>query len=245
MDASKPDTLYIVMPAYNEEANIEEVARSWHGIVSGIGGNSRLVIFNDGSKDHTYAKLLSLQEELPYLMPVDKPNSGHGATVRFAYQYALDHGADYIFQTDSDGQTLPEEFPRFWDIRDSHAAIIGHRNHRQDGFSRVFVTKVLKLVIRLIFRVRITDANTPFRLIPKATMQKYLPQIPANFNLTNVLLSVLMADAKEDVLFLPITFRPRQGGKNSINLRRIFRIGRQAVKDFRAIRKEQLKHQKK
>lgn len=245
MATSEQESLYIVMPAYNEEANIVEVARSWHSVVSGIGGSSRLVIFNDGSKDQTYAKLLSLKEELPYLIPVDKPNSGHGATVRYAYQYALDHGADYIFQTDSDGQTLPEEFSSFWEKRAGHTAIIGHRNHRQDGFSRVFVTKVLKLVILMIFRVRITDANTPFRLIPQATLQKYLPKIPMNFNLTNVLLAVLMADAKEDILFLPITFRPRQGGKNSINLRRIFRIGLQAVKDFRAIRKEQLKHQKK
>lgn len=245
MDTTNQDSLYIVMPAYNEEVNIEQVARSWHSVVSGIGGSSRLVIFNDGSKDQTYAKLLSLKEELPYLVPVDKPNSGHGATVRYAYQYSLDNGADYIFQTDSDGQTLPEEFSSFWEKRAGHAAIIGHRNHRQDGFSRVFITKVLKLVILIIFRVRITDANTPFRLIPRATMQKYLPKIPMNFNLTNVLLAVLMADAKEDMLFLPITFRPRQGGKNSINLRRIFRIGLQAVKDFRAIRKEQLKNQKK
>ena len=222
MPTTKQDSLYIVMPAYNEEVNILEVARSWHSIISGIGGSSRLVIFNDGSKDHTYAKLLSLKEELPYLIPVDKPNSGHGATVRYAYRYALDAGADYIFQTDSDGQTLPEEFSSFWEKRADHAAIIGHRNRRQDGFSRVFAAKVLKLVILMIFRVRITDANTPFRLIPRATMQKYLPKIPANFDLTNVLLAVLMADAKEDILFLPITFRPRQGGKNSINLRQIF-----------------------
>ena len=239
------DSLFIVMPAYNEEANIEEVSRSWHSIVSGLGGDSRLVIFNDGSKDKTSEKLLLLQKDLPYLTPVDKPNSGHGATVRYAYQYALDKGADYVFQTDSDGQTLPEEFADFWEKRAGHAAIIGHRNHRQDGFSRVFVTKVLKLIILIIFRVRITDANTPFRLMSRATMQKYLPKIPVNFNLTNVLLTVLMADAKEDVLFLPITFRPRQGGKNSINLRRIFKIGLQAIKDFSAIRKEQRKHQKK
>lgn len=245
METTEHSALCIVMPAYNEEANIEQVARSWHTVVSGIGGGSRLVIFNDGSKDQTYNKLLSLQDELPLLTPVDKPNSGHGATVRYAYQYALDMGADYIFQTDSDGQTLPEEFSSFWEKRAGYAAIIGHRSRRQDGFSRVFVTKVLKLVILMIFRVSITDANTPFRLIPRATMQEYLPKIPMNFNLTNVLLSVLMADAKENVLYLPITFRPRQGGKNSINLRRIFRIGQKAVKDFRTIRKEQLKSHKK
>ncbi len=230
------DVLYIVIPAYNEEMNIEAVAREWHEVVAGIGPESRLVIINDGSKDHTYDKLVELSKDLPQLLPVTKPNGGHGATVLFGYHYCVDHHADYIFQTDSDGQTLPSEFPPFWAQRTEHAAIIGSRNHRQDGFSRVFVTKVLKLVVRVIFGLKVKDANTPYRLMSRETLVRYLPRIPKDFNLSNVLLTVLMVDAKEDVLFLPITFRPRQGGVNSINMKRIFKIGRQAVKDFKQIK---------
>lgn len=231
------DSLYIVIPAYNEEMNIDTVAREWHQVVRDIGGKSRLVIINDGSRDHTYEKLQSLSAELPYLTPLTKKNGGHGATVLFGYQHALQEGADFIFQTDSDGQTLPSEFPAFWEKRREHAAIIGARSHRQDGISRVFVTKVLKLVLRIIFHIQVTDANTPFRLMKRETLSRYVPKIPKDFNLANVLLTVLMLDAGEDVLFLPITFRPRQGGKNSINFKKIVRIGRQAVKDFRQIRK--------
>lgn len=231
------ESLTIIIPAYNESMNIDAVAREWHAVVSAIGGASKLMIIDDGSKDDTFAKLQILAAELPYLLPVTKANSGHGATILYGYQYALQHHADYIFQTDGDGQTLASEFPAFWDKRHDHPVIIGSRNHRQDGFSRVFVTKVLKLVIRVIFRINVQDANTPYRLFHKDILARYLPRIPANFNLTNVLLTVLMVDAKEDVLFLPITFRPRQGGKNSINFKRIVRIGRQAIRDFRQIRK--------
>lgn len=231
------DKLYIVMPAYNEEENIDQVAREWHEVVAKISPESRLVIVNDGSKDSTYAKLLELKQELPQLMPLDKANSGHGATLLYAYNYALKENADYIFQTDSDGQTIPDEFYPFWEEREKYAAIIGHRNHRQDGFSRVFVTKTLKLVIRLVFGVSVTDANTPFRLMPRATLEKYIPQIPKDFNLSNVILSVLLVHNKENVKFTPITFRPRQGGVNSINFKRICKIGVQAVKDFREIKK--------
>jgi len=92
------DKLYIIIPAYNEEANIELVAREWHEVVAGIGQDSRLVIINDGSKDQTYEKLCALQAELPQLLPVTKENGGHGATVLYGYFYALEHGADYIFQ---------------------------------------------------------------------------------------------------------------------------------------------------
>lgn len=231
------DSLYIIIPAYNEEMNIDSVAREWHEVVVRSGPLSRLIIINDGSKDNTFERLNELTKELPQLCPVNKSNGGHGATVLYGYRYAVDKRADYIFQTDSDGQTLPSEFSSFWDKRKEYAAIIGSRNKRQDGFSRVFVTKVLKLVLRLIFGLKITDANTPFRLMRRDILEKYLPRIPQDFNLTNVLLTVLLLDNKENILFLPITFRPRQGGVNSINLKKIFRIGRQAVKDFRQIKK--------
>ncbi len=231
------DNLYIIIPAYNEEMNIDTVAREWHQIVEKIGNRSKLVIINDGSKDHTEEKLQSLAEELSFLLPLSKKNGGHGSTVLYGYQFALRENADYIFQTDSDGQTLPSEFNAFWEKRREHAAVIGYRSHRQDGLSRVFVTKVLKIVLRIIFGINVADANTPFRLINKATLARYIPKIPKDFNLSNVLLTVLMIDAKEDVLFLPITFRPRQGGKNSINFKKIVAIGRQAIKDFRQIRK--------
>ncbi len=235
------DNLYIVMPAYNEEENIESVVKEWHEVVEKIGNDSRLLVVNDGSKDNTYKKLCELKEQYPYLEPVNKTNSGHGATVLFAYQYALDKKADYIFQTDSDGQTLPSEFWNFWNDRYKHAAIIGHRNHRQDGFSRVFVTKILKFVLWCIFGLKIADANTPYRLMKRETLEKYIKKIPEKFNLSNVMLTVLLIDNKEDVEFRPITFRPRQGGVNSINFKKIIGIGKQAVKDFRRIKKEMKK----
>lgn len=231
------DKLYIIIPAYNEEANIELVAREWHEVVAGIGQDSRLVIINDGSKDQTYEKLCALQAELPQLLPVTKENGGHGATVLYGYFYALEHGADYIFQTDSDGQTLAAEFQGFWEQRNEKKVLIGYRNHREDGISRIFVTKVLKMVLFLIFGIRVTDANTPYRLMPKKLLQKYIVKVPENFNLSNVMLTVLFLRGKENVQFIPITFRPRQGGVNSINLKKITKIGIQAVKDFRTIKK--------
>ncbi|MCX8128552.1 MAG: glycosyltransferase family 2 protein [Clostridia bacterium] len=231
------DKLFIVIPAYNEEMNIEAVAREWHEVVAKTGDQSRLVIIDDGSRDNTYQKLCGLKEALPYLQPVTKTNSGHGATVLYGYNYALENDADFIFQTDSDGQTLPSEFWPFWEQRNDYAALIGHRNSRQDGFSRVFVTKILKLVLRLIFGLNIADANTPFRLIRKDILNKYVSQIPKDFNLSNIMLTVLLLNSKENVKFMPITFRPRQGGVNSINFKRIVRIGKQAVRDFREIKK--------
>ncbi len=231
------DTLYIVIPAYNEEANIERVIKDWYPIVDKIGNGSRLVILDDGSKDSTYRIMKEQAEKLPAFEPITKPNSGHGATVLYGYRYAVEAGADYVFQTDSDGQTLPEEFWPFWELRASQDMVIGHRKGRQDGLSRVFVTKTLKFVLWLCFQVGITDANTPFRLMKASVLKEQLKLVPENFNLSNVMISVIYAKKQLKVKYMPVTFRPRQGGVNSINMKRIIRIGRQAFTDFRRINK--------
>ena len=232
------DKLYIVIPAYNESENIIDVVNDWYPVVEQYGGEgSRLVIIDDGSKDNTYEILQKLAADRPLMEAVTKPNSGHGATVLYGYHYALDHGADYIFQTDSDGQTLSSEFGPFWENREQYDMVIGHRNHREDGFSRKIVTKTLKLVIKLCFGVTVTDANTPFRLMKAETLKKYIGLIPKDYNLANVIVSVIYAKKNCKVKYFPITFRPRQGGVNSINLKRIFKIGVQALKDFRVIAK--------
>lgn len=233
------DILYVVIPAYNERENIKTVIEEWYPVVERHNGNgkSRLVVVDDGSTDDTYRIMQECAENHPLFTPLKKDNSGHGATVLYAYQYALNSGADYIFQTDSDGQTRPDEFEQFWNLREENDMVIGWRCGREDGFARIVVTKTLKFVIRLCFGVNVTDANTPFRLLNRETLSACMGQIPPGFNLSNVILSVLCAKKSLRVHYIPITFRPRQGGVNSINLRRIFRIGMHALVDFYRINK--------
>lgn len=233
------DKLFIIIPAYNEEANIRQVIDDWYPVVEKHSCNqqSRLVIIDDGSKDSTYQIIHEYAQNRPLLTPFTKKNGGHGPAVLTGYRYALEQGADYIFQTDSDGQTLPGEFEPFWEQRRQYDMVIGHRKYRQDGASRIFVTKTLKLVIRLCFGVTVVDANTPYRLMKAQTLKKYIGLIPENFNLPNVMIPVIYAKKNCKVKYIPITFRPRQGGVNSINLKKIWKIGVQAFHDFREINK--------
>lgn len=227
------DKLYIVIPAYNEEETIERVVEQWHPVAEKYGG--QMLVVDDGSRDGTGAILKACEKKYPRLSVVRRRNGGHGAAVLYGYHYALAHHADYIFQTDSDGQTLPEEFAEFWKARRQCDLVIGQRCARADGWERIAVTKVLRLVIRCCFGVYVTDANTPFRLISAAALARYIDLIPEGFNLTNVLLSVIFVKKGCRVRWLPITFRARQGGKNSMNLKKIVKIGLHACRDFRKI----------
>ena len=232
--------LYIVIPAYNESANIKKTIEQWYPVVEKHNdeGRSRLVVINDGSKDNTYELLCTCAKDRPLLVPLTKPNGGHGPTLLYGYRYAIDQDADYIFQTDSDGQTDPAEFEQFWNQRGRYDAVIGNRIERGDGKSRKFVENVVCFLLRLIFGVKVPDANAPYRLMKADLVAQYIGKLPESFNIPNIMLTTFLVYYKEKVKFIPITFKPRQGGTNSINVKKIVKIGWQAVRDFRKLKKE-------
>ena len=95
-------SLYIVIPAYNESANIERTIDQWYPVVERHNdeGKSRLVIINDGSKDHTYQLLQKCAASRPLLIPLDKPNGGHSENWMILddnRQLAVVHPADRPF----------------------------------------------------------------------------------------------------------------------------------------------------
>ena len=226
------DRLFIIIPAYNEQENIKQVVTDWYTVVEKYGNDSRLVVIDDGSRDSTYSILQGLVKTMPRLIALTKENSGHGSTVLFGYRYAIENGADYVFQTDSDGQTLPSEFEPFWIARNKYDISIGYRNKRRDGLSRIFVTKILRLVVYICFRVYVLDANTPYRLMSAATLKENLKYVPDDFFLTNVAVSAIYKKRRQKVHFIPISFRPRQGGTNSINIFKIFKVGLSSIRSF-------------
>lgn len=179
-----------------------------------------------------------LAKDRPLLIPLTKENGGHGSTILYGYKYALDHGADYIFQTDSDGQTNPAEFEEFWQNREQYDAIIGNRIVRGDGRFRKFVENVICILLRIIFGVKVKDANAPFRLMKREVLELYIDNLPKDFNIPNIMLTTYFAYYGHDILFLPITFKPRQGGKNSINVGKIIKIGWKAIGDFYQLKRQ-------
>ena len=231
------DTLYVVMPAYNEEANIEEVVSSWYPVLEGKSPESRLVVADAGSKDRTHAILEEMKEKMPQIEIISDTGTYHGPKVIALYNYAIANGADYIFQTDSDGQTLPEEFGAFWEMRTAYKGIFGHRKVRGDGKSRAFVEKVVCFLLKLYFHVKVPDANAPFRLMNAQTVAKYIGRLDKDYNLPNIMMTTYFAYYKEEMTFKEVTFRPRQGGTNSINIPKIVKIGWKALKDFHNLKK--------
>ncbi|HAQ51436.1 MAG TPA: glycosyltransferase [Lachnospiraceae bacterium] len=234
---SKKDVLYVVMPAYNEEDNIRDVVKSWYAVLEDKNEASRLVVADSGSTDGTHAILKEMKKEYPKLKILKKSAKQHGPKVLALYKVAIKMNADYVFQTDSDGQTNPDEFEEFWTMRSEYDGIFGLRNERGDGKDRAFVERVVCMLLRLFFGVKIPDANAPFRLMKVDVLKKYINRMKSDYNLPNIMITTYYAYYNQKYKFIPISFSSRRSGKNSINIPKIIKIGLNSLGDFWAFRR--------
>lgn len=236
------DSLYIVMPAYNEEENLESVIASWYPLLEDKAEESRLVIADSGSTDRTHEILVQLKnDKYPKLEIMSQTGRYHGPKLIALYDLAIRHEIDYIFQTDSDGQTNPEEFEGFWNDREKYSGIFGNRTVRGDGNDRAFVEHVVCFLLHVIFGVKVPDANAPFRLMKSDIVRKYLYRLPKEYALPNIMMTTYYAFYGEECDFREISFKPRQAGTNSLNIPRIIKIGWQAIGDFWQLKKDMVK----
>ena len=172
--------LAIVMPAYNEQECMADVVKIWSDLLDDefAGENTRLIVVNDGSKDNTGKILDALKPQYPKLEVVHQVNGGHGNAVVHAYRKAVELDAEFVFQTDSDDQFIPEDVKKLWDKRNESDFILGYRQVRHDDIFRLLITRILRYSMFLVYGTFIMDSNIPFRLIRGTFLKKLLSQLP-------------------------------------------------------------------
>ena len=90
------EKISILVPCCNVEKYVRQCLDS---IKAQTHTNLEIICIDDGSKDKTFSIIQQEAISKPLLCPITKPNGGHGATILYGYRYALDNGADYVFQT--------------------------------------------------------------------------------------------------------------------------------------------------
>jgi dolichol-phosphate mannosyltransferase len=231
--------LAIVVPVYNESATIERVIGSWMQQLDKQGVDYQFIILNDGSSDSTIEVLKRLEATHPKrIIVVDKTNSGHGRTCRLGYDAAVaSTHVEWILQIDSDGQCDPAYFPEFWMQRDNADCVFGKRVQRDDGPARALTSRLCRLGATLLSGRDMTDPNVPYRLIRRDTMANALKRIPASFNIHNVALTFILKKTSDiRWAYVPIRFRERQGGSNSINLMNVAHWGTDMLLELRRLK---------
>jgi dolichol-phosphate mannosyltransferase len=227
--------LVLVIPVYNEQANLRKVLLDWYAELENWTDDFALLVIDDGSTDRTPEILELMRKRLgERLVCLRKENSGHGQSCLLGYRKAAAASVPYVMQVDSDGQCHPEYFFRFWRLRGTHAAVYGHRTRRDDGLRRVAASLVLKLLLLFFFRSYCVDANVPYRLYQTDKIRPLLDRLPSDFDLANVGLAYLGRKAGLKEASVPIRFRERYGGEPKVKLAR---FGTKALELCRALRR--------
>jgi dolichol-phosphate mannosyltransferase len=237
--ASLKEELVVVMPIYNEAANIENVVNDWQSAFQKLGIRHQMLLVNDGSTDETLAVLERMEKLQPEsLEVVNKFNTGHGPSCRFGYDAAVASKAEWVLQIDSDGQCDPVYFEKFWDARKEADCVFGIRTARDDGWARTMTSRVCRWSSTLICGMDMVDPNVPYRLIRREALAKAVARVPGAFNIHNVAVTYRLKQNPElRWSYQPIRFRDRQGGLNSINLMNIAKLGIDLLFDLWRLRR--------
>lgn len=219
--------LAMVMPVYNEEECIEGVIQSWLKTLESLDIQFRMIVLNDGSRDGSLAALQKIKNK--NLEVVDKPNSGHGPTIRKGYEMGTEI-AEWVFQCDSDDEMQPDSFPKLWEKRAEHDILFGIRDNRSQSLARKVITRVSRMTVRLLYGGGVTDVNTPYRLIRAELLAQILPQIPGDTFAPNVIISGVFAKARKRIYEINVPHLGRRTGTVSIMK---WNLWKSAIKAFR------------
>lgn len=225
MDLKK---IAIIIPFYNEQKNLIFFIKEWEKLLFKNKKLKQILIFyffNDGSTDKSVQVIKKYAKKLKFKI-VEKKNTGHGDTCRFAYYFIIKNkkNVSHLLQIDSDNQCNPNYVIKFLNLLNlkKYKYIFGFRKYREDGFLRVIFSRVLSVSLYLKTSLYIKDLNSPYRLMEAKSLKNILFKIKKNkkyknIKLFNCILS-LEISKKYNINWVDITFRERKFGNSKFNL---------------------------
>jgi hypothetical protein len=158
------DPLLIIIPAYNEQANVGAVVAGVRRVLPA----ADIVVVDDGSSDDTRTVAQSAGARVLRL-PV---NLGYGAALQSGYKWAVRRGYPLVGQLDADGQHDPAYLPAMFAqlLADETDVVIGSRFLDRDGIYRPSAARragiaLFSRVASLIMRQHITDPTSGFQVM--------------------------------------------------------------------------------
>lgn len=163
MNADQRKSISFVMPAYNEEENIERAVRAIVDVANRLDLRDwEVIVVNDGSVDRTAEVLEALKNENPRIRPIHhETNKGYADALRTGFKNAR---CDLIFYTDSDLQFDVREVKNFLPAIEDYDIVVGFRIYRYDPLTRLVLAWGYNLIARMIFRLKVRDIDCAFKL---------------------------------------------------------------------------------
>lgn len=202
--------LLIIIPAYNEEENIEKVVENLRKNY----GQYDYIVVNDGSKDRT-AQICREKGFHLLDLPV---NLGLAGAFQTGMKYAYEKGYSYAIQFDADGQHLPEYLGDMLDrIRQGYDIVIGSRfvNVRKSSSLRMIGSRMITVAIKLTTGERIADPTSGMRMFSRNMIKEFALNL--NYGPEPDTVSYLIKNGAK-VSEVQVTMAEREFGTSYLNI---------------------------
>ncbi len=155
-------SLSVVLPAHNEEANIEVVVRSCLEVLPRLVSDFEIVVVDDGSRDATAQILDRLASEDERVVALHhEVNRGYGDALMTGI--ASTRG-EYVMFMDSDRQFDIADLERLLPYIGAYDVVAGFRLRRQDPPLRLLYAHIFNMAVRVFFGIRVRDIDCAFKV---------------------------------------------------------------------------------
>ena len=164
-------SLSVVLPAYNEEANIGPMVDAALEVLPSVAEDYEVLIVDDGSRDATASVAQDLVDRhYPSVrLLVHDGNRGYGVAIRTGFQSSR---GDLVFYTDADRQFDISELAYFLALAQTADLVIGFRVYRYDTAIRSIVSWIYNRIVSVLFRVAVRDVDCAFKLMRREVVDK-------------------------------------------------------------------------
>jgi glycosyltransferase involved in cell wall biosynthesis len=207
-----PESLLVIIPAFNEEGAIASVVREVHEFVPGV----PVLVIDDSSTDGTIAAARAAGAEV---LPVPH-HLGLGGCVQAGYKLAWELGYEYVIRVDGDGQHDPRDIPGVFErLKGSGCEmVIGSRyvttNGLRTGAVRSAGIRFFRLVLRPILGKAVHDPTSGFVGVNRRALEVFRASFPLDYPEIEAL--VVLQRRRFRFEEVPCKMRPRTTGRSSI-----------------------------
>ena len=209
-----------VMPAFNEEGNLEQSVGRMAAALADQARAFEVIVVDDGSQDGTAALLARLKAIHPSLRVVRHPvNRGYGAALRSGFAAAR---YPWIFLMDADNQFDPADVAVLLAAATDADIVAGYRQRRRDPLPRRLNAWAFFTLVTILFGRLARDVNCAFKLIRRDLLVRM--ELHSEGALINTEVFVLARQLQARVVEVPVQHYPRTSGRQTgANLRVVFR----------------------
>ncbi len=209
----------MVIPVYNEEENLEELAARLIRTLNATGQTFEIIFVDDGSRDRSWEILTRLHQEHPEIIRALSFYRNFGQHQAIFAGFTAARG-ETLVTLDADLQNPPEEIPRLLaKLAEGYDTVGGWRENRQDSWLRKLPSRLVNWIMSLVTGAHLKDYGCMLRAYRREVVnsinqcQESSSFIPALANLYS-----------RRVAEIPVRHVERQRGRSKYNWVRLIRL---------------------